>query len=249
VESLLDAFVWRTSDAAGRQDAEAFSALQWIQVNLAHLIFFYTPGLTLMAVIGFAAVRRHGTRAANVLLLAFLAAGLAYLLIFRNAAYIHNYYKAFLVPALSILGAMAWVYTRNNPSIRRFSRPLLDGLLLTAIFSAAFVWGIAHYSGRQPAVQAVIDTINTAVPPEARIVVTFTNPGYGLSSGYHRVTAFYTFRRIEWNLPPEDVISTADDEPVLYIYCRDDETLPLPEPLDTVPAEPVYGELCQAFWL
>lgn len=244
IDSILNAFVWRTSSASGRRDTEAFTVLAWITQNTAHLAFFFTPGFFLLALVGIAPARKHGTRRANVLLAALFLSGLAYLLVFRNAAYIHHYYKAFLVPALAILAALAWAYTRRNPKVRRVARPMIDAFVITGLLTGSLVWGVAHHSGRQPAIQAMIDTIN-ADASGTQYAIFMDAEGYRSASGYHRVIAFYTLRPILWDIPPEEAAALAveSDGPFAYIYCAPDSDPPptLPPIVAGDDATTIYG--------
>ncbi len=222
IDSIMDAFIWRTSDAAGFSDAPSFSWAEFISKMFIDLLFFASPALLVFSVIGIFPLRKHGSRQAIIFVAMLFLAGLGYQLVFRNASYIHDYYKFFMIPAMAILCALAIVHIRFGRKTHRFARPAIDAVLLVSVVSGIAVLGILHYSGQQPRIDAIIETIDTQASPEDDVIVRFNYPGYELSTGYNRVVKFYLFRELDWGLTPNAVITSAEQASsrTLYIFCQ-----------------------------
>ncbi len=248
INSLLDSFVWRSSSDTYRPGSADFTLPQFFTLMTAHLMFYATPGLLGMGIIGLWALRRHGMRFANGIVFALFAASLLYQLTFRNASYIHDFYKMFFMPSLGIAAAMAWVYTRNNRRVRRISRPILDGMLLSSLLAGAFVWGILHYSGRQPLLHAVITGINTYTEPDDTVIIYFDYIGYEPTTGYDRVVMFYTSRKILWGIPLEEVLAMQTAGRKDFVYCAK-EAGNFPSALFEYDYQPIYGGNCTLFFI
>ncbi|GAB4523200.1 MAG: hypothetical protein OHK0046_36580 [Anaerolineae bacterium] len=253
IESILDAFVYRTSNQSFQRGSEDFTLWDFFGRMGLHLVAFTTPGFMALALLGLLAFRKRSSRLSTAVFIGLLLGGLMYQLVFRNASYIHNYYKAFMTPAMAIAAGMAVVYLRDDRRFRRFSRPVIDGLILTTILLSVGVGYILHRTGEQPWLEAVIQTINAQATPEDTIMLQFLANRDGSSVNYTQPTEFYTFRRIAWDTTPEAARRMAETQPVFYIYCRDDVDKPGLEALLTVfpshPYETVYPETCWLFQL
>jgi hypothetical protein len=199
-----------------------------------------------MAIIGLWALAKHGGRFANVITLALFGAALLYILVFRNASYIHDYYKAFFMPFIAISAAAASVYTRHNQRVVRLSRPVLDALLAMTVAIGLFLLWLLHLSGSQPGIQAIINSVKAQAEPNDRVVVYIEMPGYGTSTGYDRVVEFYAYREVEWDVPYQPLINTTREQRVLYYLCRAEESN-WPEVLLTFPHEAIYEDTCMLF--
>ncbi|MCC6803155.1 MAG: glycosyltransferase family 39 protein, partial [Anaerolineae bacterium] len=123
---LIDAFVWRTSSTALDAEGETFAVGAYILRLLLRLITLYTPTVCVLGVIGAWYARRRGLLTGMVS--ALVAAGIAYVLVFRNAAYIHDYYLLYLAPGLALVaGAAPALLPSRAP---RLLRPLVVSLII-----------------------------------------------------------------------------------------------------------------------
>lgn len=213
---LLKSFGWRSSNYSGQIGTERFNILQWLSVNVQHVLLFATIGFTILAPLGIPALWKHR----QPLTLLLFVAGFIYLLIFRNASYIHDYYKIFLVPALAISAAAVW--TDVYPRAGRFGRPLIVSLTAAALIQAVVVFGLMHWSGRQPVFDEIIAYLQHNASPTDTIAV---NVDTGDDS-YNRVIEFYIFHPIIWNEDFETALELAENE-LLFIDCRQSEPVNL----------------------
>lgn len=217
IESLLDAFIWRTSSSSGREEAAAsFSALGWLAQNLIHLLLFSSLGLLALAAWGLLIFWRNATRRRRGLLIALLLAPTLYILVFRNASYIHDYYKTFYVPGLAILASAALMHVpdpgKKNHKAKLALQRTLIGLL---VIQSAVIFAALHLSGRQPRVDALIDWLNTA-PGNAAVVIHASDDTFN-GYEYGNVVIYYTGRSVTLNAAPQD-----HDGPLLHITCTDE---------------------------
>ncbi|MBC7870666.1 MAG: glycosyltransferase family 39 protein [Chitinophagaceae bacterium] len=212
IDNLINAFFWRTSNASDNVGSVPFTLLEFITTTLGHLLVLGTIGLLILSVWGILPLRRYGSRLSNTFLFALLMGSLGYQLVFRNASYVHDYYKITLIPALAVSAAAAWVYARPN---QRIAKPVIDSLLIISLVSSIIILGILHRSGHRPWLQAVIDTINLDSQPEDDL---FTN-----LEGKDNLMplTFYTFRSFEDDALFSDAYTHAQEtgNPTIYIFC------------------------------
>ncbi len=233
IDSISDAFGLRASNLSDDRDSEPFTALAFAWQTVVHVMVFATPGLALMAAGGVWPLLRRSSPVGVAFWWGLLAGGLIYQLIFRNASYVHDYYKITLIPALAIAAAAAWTHLRHHPTIRRWSRPLLDSLLLLAVVSggALLIW--LHESGNRPHLPPLIATLNEQATPDD-VVVTHL-------AGRDQVWPLmhYTSRNILQNMTQAEALALARTQParVVYIDCESEPPSP---PVDasaiTIPA-------------
>ena len=253
IDSILDAFVWRTSSASGFADSEPFTMPEWVVRMITTTFFFGSAGIFALGLIGVGALRRHSVALSGWIVFALFAGGLGYQLAFRNASYIHDYYQAYFAPAMAISAAAAWVYTRHHPKARRLAHPISSGLALVSVAAFVIVWGTLHFSGHRPTLAAIIDTIDESVDENDMLAVNFRNDrDWGMPIMY------YNFRPMRFHVSAADAIDMAEstDAGTRYIYCTLDEAdTPRPElEIDAVPqallsfpAEPIHDTNCLLF--
>lgn len=222
IDSLMEAFIWRTSEVSGVRESDPLTVSAYLGKLFIDIFVLITPGVLVMSILGLFTLRRRSSRTALVIVGALFLSGVSYLLVFRNASYIHDYYKVFLLPAMAIVAAMAWIHLRMRKPPHRVLRPVMDGMLLTTILMGLFVFGVLHYSAQQPEIDTIINNINTDATENDHLSVYFNYPGYDFSTGFDRVVKFYTYRRMDWNLPPAVALSNAEsvDGRTLYYFCR-----------------------------
>ena len=224
-EFIVDKFFYRTSDSVLRSGADSFSLFEFFVRITAHVAYLGSPGLIILAMWGVFTMRRKRVdRFAVVFTLGLFVSGLMYQLVFRNASYIHDYYKVSLVPALALSGALAFVYGRQNPRIRRWARPALDGILLFGVVACAlFVYVISHVSESIPWIPDVYTAINATVPADEPVVLNFQD------AADVPTLEFYTDRPL---IGAQNYVAVLDNTPTWYVYCQN---LPLVETQLTAP--------------
>lgn len=211
LQDLLDVYVWRASDSAGRRGAESFTMIEWLIRIITHIIFFGTAGFVFLALMGIVPLVRRAKREALWMTLGFLIAGCLYLLAFRNASFIHDYYKTWLHPSLAISGAAAVVWLR--PQLSRGFRALIDGSLLVLILHTIFIMAIMLMAFNKPKLAFIIETINQQDPD---VPIYVNTPDLTEHNDTQILIEFYTHRTIHYNETPDEVPENA-----VIIDCND----------------------------
>jgi 4-amino-4-deoxy-L-arabinose transferase-like glycosyltransferase len=236
-DSLMDAFVWRSSTAKFRADSESFTIPHFLFRNLVHVFVLATPPFFVVSVWGIRPIRRYGSTLGNTILVGLFLGAVLYYLVFRNASFVHSYYKATLVPSMALTAAAACVYARAG----RFSRPVIDGLLFGIAVFSVWTFAVMYRFDHRPWLDEIQQTINTIAEPDD---VLLSNLDFLADV---QVVQFYTKRAIEQEIAPEDALTRAaeTENRVLYFYC-DSEEHTLPEVLQDHEHQPLYdnGSLC-----
>jgi 4-amino-4-deoxy-L-arabinose transferase-like glycosyltransferase len=236
--SLMEAYFWRSSSASLTADSEPFTLIQWLSRNLIDIIRFGTLSLVVLTVMGIYSLWQYGTRFANAITFSLLVAALVYLLFFRNATYVHHYYKAYLVPVMAIAAAAAVVYGRTlHP---RITRPVTDALILVFVAQALFVLAFLVGTTNAPSLTHVIDYINGLTEKPERIIVTYIN----INPGSEYALEYYTIQPIDWTIALDEV---APDEDVLYILCDENQQYVSDFYEGISPPSTPLDELCTAY--
>lgn len=208
IDSILDAFVWRSSSASDDPDSAAFTLTQFVAVTVVHAGFFITGGVLVFSLIGVYVLWRQD-RLAGSIVLALLLAGLGYQLIFRNASYVHDYYKLVLVPALAVAAGVAWVHGRRG----RILRPLMDTLMVLVFIQSVLVFAWAHHTGNRPWMDAVIETVAAEMQPGDRIMTHLAGKDMVMP------LRFYLFHAVDEDRVYTDALAAGGR--VLFIECPD----------------------------
>lgn len=208
-EALIAAFSFRTSSIAG--DTGAFTFSEFVLETSVHIIAGSTLALCILSIIGVIPALKVKNRLQQTTILALMVSGFAYILIFRNASYAHDYYKIYLIPFMAITSAYVVMYAYRNKHIRRFAEPALISLVIVSSIGAFMVLNAWYAKSRDNLVLHVADYIaaNTA---ERDTVLTnlFPNP----------TLEYYAFRKMVWDINPQDTATYAvGNVPVLYFYC------------------------------
>jgi 4-amino-4-deoxy-L-arabinose transferase-like glycosyltransferase len=237
-ESLMEAYVWRSSTVSYTPGSEPFTANQWISVNFMHVVTFGSIGLLALAFIGTIFLFKRGTHYANTLTLSMLLAALAYFLLFRNATYIHHYYKAYLIPSLAIAAAATVVYTRK---IRpRALRPVADGLIIACVVQSIYILLPLVATTHEPSLTNIVNYINGLQTQPDLIIVRFPT----VNPGSDHAIEYYTMHRIQWgvrlNQLPENIEG-------LYIYCAENQQYVVDHYGGSPPPSTPLDELCTAY--
>jgi hypothetical protein len=238
IDSLLEAYVYRTSTDSFTPGTEPFTLVQWVTRNSRDVVTFGTLGLVALAFIGIYFLYKYGTRSANALTLSLLLAALTYLVLFRNATYIHHYYKAFLIPVLAIAAAATVVYTRK---IRpRVLHPVVDGLIIACVVQSIYILLPIVATTHEPSLTNIINYINGLQTQPDLIIVRFPS----VNPGSDHAIEYYTMHRIQWgvrlNQLPENIEG-------LYIYCAENQQYVIDHYGGSPPPSTPLDELCTAY--
>jgi hypothetical protein len=216
-DSLMSTYLWRTSDASLRVGSQPFTWLQWLAVNIEHLLAFGTLGVLMLAGVGVYALWQHSSRQGLRLFLALFGGGALYLVFFRNAAFVHDYYKTWLMPSVALAAAAALVWVR--PRLGSFSA-VIDMMTVLFVLQTVFVMSLLMSTFQQPVLDATLAYIKTNIASESPLLI--TNEAWELRRGYDHIIAFYTERDVYLNQSLADVRAQTT-EPIIHIDCHQAE--------------------------
>lgn len=246
-DSLMNVFSWRSSNASYRADDEPFTVGLFLAQNLYHMVTLLTLPFLIMAVWGLVSARKYGNRFGNTILFGLLLGPLAYFLVFRNATFVHNYYKSILAPPFALAAAIAFTHARDDRRIRRLARPFFDGMVIGMVISCGYVFFILHRQDYRPWLVTSAEAITQYATPEDTVLTNLTEPVDAAS------VAFYTERDVIGKVTPEDAIARAESNRgrVFYLYCQPERET-LPEALrgyDTAPVVDDKLQFCVLFFV
>ena len=216
IPDLINAFVWRTSTSSLEPGAINFTAGEYVLRIVVRLVTLYTPSICVLMLIGAALVlRQRGLL--RTMLLAFVAAGVGYALLFRNASYIHDYYLLYLAPALGLLAGGAVVLL---PKRSRWLRPLVASLVLVTLPATLYYLNDIYRSSDATLPLSFAQVVHDQTAPDDLIISNLPNIGDALE--------FYAERTIAWGEPYSDALEAATlfKGATYYLHCDSYANLP-----------------------
>lgn len=142
LDDLVQAFGGRASESTDfyAEEALPFTASMWIMRQLADLMAFLTPTVLVIGVLGIPGTFRRMRTDTRSVYAGLLIAGFLYMLILRNAAYEHEFYKIYLLPPLAIstaglLDFLLIARRSNSVTTRRRARLWLAGIMPLIVIS------------------------------------------------------------------------------------------------------------------
>ncbi len=212
-DSIMNAFVWRASNAVDDPGTRPFTLLEFIFTTIVHTGTFGTIGLLVLSVWGIPFMLKHGTKQANLIVLALFMGFLTYQIVFRNASFVHDYYKVTLIPVMAVAGAMVVVYGWQSP-LKRITRPLIASLLLLTVLHAGIFLAFIHNSGNRPWIEAAVAVLQAETTQDDLILTHLV----GKDNLYP--VRFYAFRNVDEAISFEDALTIADDGArIYYLAC------------------------------
>jgi 4-amino-4-deoxy-L-arabinose transferase-like glycosyltransferase len=232
LSDLTNAFLWRTSSASFGPQSATFSTGAWIGHQFVDTAIIYTPIGLLLAVAGAVWIVRRESRWLREMLLVLGAIGVGYLLLLRNASYIHSYYKLFLAPPIALAaGTLAAAVFAPDATgrLRRWGRPLLIGLLLAGAGITAMLVAQYHATGEQPFLEQA--GVQHSPLEVARAFEAVSLPSDQIWSNLKRASSaleYYAFREITWATSPDAALASLEDTPAgaVYALCGDEPAPP-----------------------
>jgi 4-amino-4-deoxy-L-arabinose transferase-like glycosyltransferase len=242
IDDLLQVFVWRTSSVTANEGSRAFTWGEWLARIFLQIVLMLTPGVLILSAVGLVMLRNKLTRAGAAVMVALFIGGAAYQLMFRNASYIHEYYKLILTPAFALCAGFAWVELRRRGTRLWVARAFTIVMLALAVIWGAGVMVIWHGLGSQPPIHAIIAALDGRFSPQTVVLVTINPDDYAIGDEYGGVISFYTGLDVRWGVPPDAMLDTPA---AAYVYCG----IELPAALTGYASEAVYGDFCQMYRL
>ncbi len=206
---LIAAFNWRTSTVS--EVSTSFTIVEFATETAVHIIAGVTLALSILCLIGIIPALRVKSRLQQTTILALGISGLAYIMVFRSASYVHDYYKIYLVPFMAITAAYIIVYALRRPRIWRFAQPALTGLFIISSIWAIVIVNSWYFKSRDDILLYMADYIaaNTTKSDTVLTNVFFNPP-----------LEYYAFRKMVWEVQPQDVYKQAVGKlPAVYLYC------------------------------
>lgn len=217
ISTLQDAFTYRTSNASFRRGSESFTMLEFIVRQLTHSLTAMTFGVILLGFAGIVIILRRRVTFAYAMVLALIVAAFLYMLVFRNAFYIHDYYKIYFMVGFCMAAAVA-VDAANNAKRRgltKYARPLVLSIVIVSSV-LGFVWsGVLHLSGTSTIQREIITTLQAET---AQDDIIFTDLRDAIRS-----FEYYAYRRIMGDSAVADAQRFVADGDVWYLRCSGDE--------------------------
>lgn len=213
INDLLSVFVHRTSDQRLSRGSASFTTGEFLWQNFIHIVSLFTPSLLFLSIIGWILAGKHGSHRTHMMIIALLLAALTYFLVFRNATYIHNYYKIYLAPFFALTASFAMV--AHQPYRGRKQRVIsaaMRGFIVGGVVAGGFFFMLLHESAVRPQLDEVRDLLANQTQAGDHIN---TNLDYGIQP-----LAYYSSTVIQGNREPEQIESLLlSDQKFAYLYC------------------------------
>ncbi|MBA3873436.1 MAG: glycosyltransferase family 39 protein [Anaerolineae bacterium] len=208
-DDLISAFNWRTSTVS--EVSDSFTFVEFAVETTVHVVAGGTMALLILTLIGIIPALRVKNRLQQTTILALAASGFAYILVFRSASYVHDYYKIYLIPFMAITAACAVVTAYRNRRIRRFAQPALTSLFIVSSISAAVIINSWYAKTRDDIVVDIANYIAANTDKTDTVMTNlFDNPPL----------EYYAFRKMVWDVKLEDANRKAvGNKPAVYFYC------------------------------
>jgi 4-amino-4-deoxy-L-arabinose transferase-like glycosyltransferase len=211
IKDLIDTFNWRTSVVS--EISTTFTWPEFAGQILIHLLADATFAIVIMAVPGVIRLWRDARPLNRTLLIALLAAGLSYNILFRSASYVHDYYTIFLLPFLAIAAAHGVMSAFTDPRWKRIVRPAVTGIFLTSTIAAIFFMSRWYNTNYQPLELQLAHWLAANTQPQDLILTNLPDDP---------PIEYYAFRKIIGNVPPDSDKSAfipAGVQAVVYLDC------------------------------
>ena len=244
IEALQEAFSFRTSSQEFSRGSENFTLAEYLLQLTIHLLVRTSFAHVLLSVAGIILMLRQPPSQVRTVSLALLGGAAAYLLVFRNASFIHDYYKIYLLPSMTFAMSVAIVVglrqRRKRRSLWRYATPFVVSLLLISTVTILNNWWQLQQSGVGTNTSDLVHVFSTYTVPDDLIT---TNVEFQNSA-----VEYYAFRNITWEQTPDAVLAqaTGTTQRIIYLYCRGAE---IPEGFEGATAEAVLADNCQLITL
>lgn len=216
IQELINFFIWRTSSASGTREALDFSIAEYLVRISIRLLTLFTPTVLVLAIFGIWQIL-HQTRLSIAVIAGFLVGALSFILVFRNASFIHDYYLIYFAPAIAILGTIAILAVQQSRQ-GRFVRPAVTALILLWPMMTLAVLTFLYTGSTNEDPLRLASAINNHTMPEDIILSNRPNDGLAIE--------LYAEREISWNTPLESILNLEKGtRGLFYLYCGERSAL------------------------
>ncbi|MFW5771852.1 MAG: ArnT family glycosyltransferase [Phototrophicaceae bacterium] len=233
LDKLRDAFFFRTSSQQMSRNSETFNAAEFVFRQMVHVLPLMTFAVVVLGTWGLVLAVRRETRLQKAVILALVGGGLLYMLVFRNAFYIHDYYKIYFMPGFTIAASVAIAAGWRSRRWRRWTRPAITALVVVSAIISVVFFVLLHRSGWviQENRLGLAQTIQDNSQPRGLIMINLPRESSAV--------AHYAQRSIRWQITPQDALELAaqntDAPSTLYVYCVDADSDPADDSLFVSP--------------
>jgi hypothetical protein len=216
-DELLWKLSWRTSAQSGLAGSASFSGAEFLVRLAMRFVTLCTPMIAVLSLIGVLRAQPEGGdggagRLARALPLALIVGGLAFVLVFRNASYIHDYYLIYVTPGVALLAAGAMHITAGMWGAR-WLRPLVLALTLMIPLGTVHYLRQLHSGGADVKPLEVADGLARHTQPDDTIYASTPYVGMAIE--------LYAARVVHYEIPPDQARRSATSIPgrVYYLMC------------------------------
>jgi hypothetical protein len=213
-EELIDAFFFRSGSTIGYGSVRSFTWGEFFSQQVIDLLLNLTPGVMLVGVIGLVITFRTQAYRTRVIAGALWVMAVVYILILKNAAYEHDFYKFYFVPPVALTGAIAAGSARRS----RYGRPVIMMVFITSLLGGFAYTGYLHIITRDPRQPAILHSAQTYAQAEDHLMTNVDTVALGMF--------YYLNRPLTIDVKPDEVLTMPHPDPVLYIYCPADQLSP-----------------------
>lgn len=217
-ESIVSKFLWRTSSQSFTEGSEPFTWGQYIVRAEFRFITLFTPTICALAILGILPVLRRESRLQKSLVFGILLGGIGFVLIFRNASYVHDYYLMYITPAWVMFASAGLLYGWQQRRTRRWMRPMLVGLLLATPVASFHYLAQLYRGSDQTEPMVIAQAIQQHTDPDALVMSSLPTIGLAID--------FYASRDILWEIAPEEAAARGNEGEHMYYFRCNDDTLP-----------------------
>lgn len=238
ITELLDQFVFRSSNQSLSRGSATFTMTEFLWQNFIHIVSLYTPSLLFLSGLGIWFTRKRADRTTIGMIVILFLSALTYFLVFRNATYIHNYYKIYLAPALALSASFAMIaHQTYRRRARRITSAVMQGFIVGGVVTGWFFFSLLHQSADRPQLDEMRQLLADHTQAGDTVL---TNVDYGISP-----LSLYASVDIQGNRTPDNILQLIDNNTeFVYLYCDtgDLEEFVIPDALSAY--EAIESESC-----
>lgn len=241
IQELIDAFLYRASSATLAPESVEFTVWGFVVQWFVHMLTSMTYGFVLLAIIGIFWVVRLPSQLVRYTILALWLAPFLYMMTFRNASHVHDYYKIYyllgFVLAIGVLIKDVWSKPPRT-TLQRLSRPLIVGVWITSLVLGVFWLQLLHTTGD--------DEFLGAIAADVQQLTTTDDLIY---SEYERKAGleYYSYRRWTWDAL-DDNFADARTE-AYFLTCPNENAEAYDGALQSRSYEVIANDACRLIWL
>jgi 4-amino-4-deoxy-L-arabinose transferase-like glycosyltransferase len=213
-DTLIEAFIFRTGNQSFSRNSEPFTLLEFVARQASHMLTTLSFAVVILGGYGIWITFRHYKHLQRAIPLALILAGVLYMIIFRNAVFVHDYYKIYLMAGMSITAtvAMKYIFGMRQYGIQRYARPIAVSIVVTS-FVASFWWTNSLYQiGMSDFPDQVVSGVIENTKQDDLIL---TNLAEGIQT-----YSYYTYRDIRsMTITTALKFAESEDRSTWYLLC------------------------------